>query len=361
MAALSVIDKKRTSNKTNKVCGIIRNHISSGKYSRQLPGVTLLAKELGVNPLTVNKAFEQLENEGLVERISRKGTFIKGKKRIGFVILTSSSPDKRANERVPDILSGVLEGMHDSILDHSYTMLTHTVSKNDYKVIDQISSEVDGLIVYSAMYDQKDFVGLKDNIWIKIMGTADAPKDANHITYNNDEIGILAAEYLLKQECEKFYYFGGLNQLFRPRYENFCNRLSEASQVGDIIELDYAKLKLDVVMPLAKKRFEEIFSDKKSKIGLFLSSSSYAPLTYQLLYSMGITPMVDVEIITCENMRPILDTMMPQPAIIDLQMKKIGYQAVESLVKFPKHQNNSKYEKIIFSPEIIESNYNINN
>lgn len=362
MTATATLSKRKRVSKSETICNKIKAGIASGKYAKQLPGVTVLAKELSVNPLTVNKAFEMLENQGLVERISRKGTFIKGKKRIGLVIYKDTTPGETETvHEIPPMLGGVIEGMHEGITQLSYTMLSHTLCDSDTKGMEQVLDEVDGLVVFSTKREHDDFKAFKNIPWIKIMGTVDDPNDANHVTYDNDEIGVMAAEYLMNKNCERFYYFGGLNKLFSPRYENFNKTLSKHNKKGDIIELDYAKLKLDVLAPLAKKRFEEIFSGNHPRTGLFLSSSSYLSLTYQLLYSMGIIPMTDVEIITCENMRQVLDGILPQPAVIDLRMKEIGKRGVEMLIDLAQgSQKNDAYAKTIFTPKLIESPYNNN-
>ena len=41
-----------------------------------LPSVRTLARELGVNPNTVQKAYQEMEREGIVYSISGKGSFI---------------------------------------------------------------------------------------------------------------------------------------------------------------------------------------------------------------------------------------------------------------------------------------------
>ena len=46
------------------------------KENEQLPSVRSLAKEIGVNPNTVAKAYQELERQGVIETIRAKGTFI---------------------------------------------------------------------------------------------------------------------------------------------------------------------------------------------------------------------------------------------------------------------------------------------
>lgn len=58
--------------------------INSGKYAENesLPSERVLSIEFGVSRMTARKAVDQLEKEGYVERIARKGTFVKSKKLI---------------------------------------------------------------------------------------------------------------------------------------------------------------------------------------------------------------------------------------------------------------------------------------
>lgn len=67
--------------------------------------------------------------------------------------------------------------------------------------------------------------------------------------------------------------------------------------------------------------------------------------------------MKDVEIITCENIPQLLYGLLPQPAVIDLRMQEIGRRGVEMLVDLQKNSKNANsgvYEKMIFSPKLIE-------
>lgn len=54
------------------------------------------ALNLGINPNTVKKAYNELENEGIIYTISTKGTFIYED--------TSKASSKRINEYMDDIL-----------------------------------------------------------------------------------------------------------------------------------------------------------------------------------------------------------------------------------------------------------------
>lgn len=59
----------------------IERYVALGvlKPKEQIPSIRELAGQLGVNPNTVKKAYDILENQGIITTISTKGTFIKDK------------------------------------------------------------------------------------------------------------------------------------------------------------------------------------------------------------------------------------------------------------------------------------------
>jgi len=58
----------------------IKKHITLGILSvgEKLPSVRMLAKDLGINPNTVDRAYNLLESEGLITILPQKGAFISG-------------------------------------------------------------------------------------------------------------------------------------------------------------------------------------------------------------------------------------------------------------------------------------------
>ena len=60
------------------VAGIISGELQDGQH---LPSVRRLAVEYGVNPATVKKAYDQLQEDGLVRTAARSGTVITRPKR----------------------------------------------------------------------------------------------------------------------------------------------------------------------------------------------------------------------------------------------------------------------------------------
>lgn len=55
-----------------------KKYISLGilKYGEKLPSVRSLASELGINPNTVNKSYQLLEQEGYIKTYPKKGAYV---------------------------------------------------------------------------------------------------------------------------------------------------------------------------------------------------------------------------------------------------------------------------------------------
>lgn len=65
--------------------------------------------------------------------------------------------------------------------------------------------------------------------------------------------------------------------------------------------------------------------------GLFITADILAPSTYRAMKQIGVKPGVDLAVITCNNERPYLMDLDPQPAVIDIHAEFIGAEAVKLL------------------------------
>ncbi len=61
-----------------QVMGQIRYSVATGASApgSQIPSVRALAEQLGVNPMTIMKAYTELEREGLLQTLRGQGTFV---------------------------------------------------------------------------------------------------------------------------------------------------------------------------------------------------------------------------------------------------------------------------------------------
>lgn len=67
--------------------------------NEKLPSVRSLAREIGINPNTVQKAYQELEREGLIYTVSGKGSFISSDEKVRPQIQKKSLEEVTASAR----------------------------------------------------------------------------------------------------------------------------------------------------------------------------------------------------------------------------------------------------------------------
>ncbi|WP_264229814.1 GntR family transcriptional regulator [Acholeplasma laidlawii] len=104
----------------------IKNHyetlIKTGvfKTGDMLPSLRTVAGELGVNPNTVEKAYQELMKDGLIEIIPKKGAFVKGfiynpseKLEAQLKVLISELKNFKTKKEIIKLINELLEESHD--------------------------------------------------------------------------------------------------------------------------------------------------------------------------------------------------------------------------------------------------------
>ncbi len=351
----TVKTRQRTSKKQNLVRRWIVEKIDRGIYTGKLPGVTKLAEELEVNPLTVSRALDTLYKEGIVDKKSRVGTFVMNKKRLALLAFEAKGElNNDHGFNVPSIYHAMLDGLETATGRHQISVMPYSTRVNDTDFINFIKREVDGVLVLLGGATEAEVEAALSGIpWVKIMGEASYPVRANVVSYDNKVIGSIAADWLVAHDCDEYYYFGGNTKpLFKERLNMFQARMQTHGKAGCHLDIDIAVYKLEELLKLARTEFEKIIVPGK-KIGLFLSADIYCVPIYQLLYSMGHTPGQDIPIISCNNNKLALRGLYPPPAVIDIRMTDIGSRAVDLLMSMINDKKSYRGEHIVLTPQIV--------
>jgi DNA-binding LacI/PurR family transcriptional regulator len=97
---------------------------------------------------------------------------------------------------------------------------------------------------------------------------------------------------------------------------------------------------------------DRLLSGTPRPTGLFLSSDILVAPIYLLLLERGIQPGKDIQIVSCNNERPLLNGLHPRPAVIDTQSAEIGRAATERLLWRMNHPN-SPIVDILIQPVLV--------
>lgn len=100
----------------------IKHQINTGSLKPQeaLPSVRALAKELDISALTVKKAYDFLEKEGITTTVHGKGTYINLED-------TAALTDAQKKEVAEKFAQAVAKGRHYEMTDKELIALLHTV------------------------------------------------------------------------------------------------------------------------------------------------------------------------------------------------------------------------------------------
>ncbi len=332
--------------------------IRSGLLTGKLPGVVKLAAEYKVNPLTICKALDTLEDFGLIERRSRIGTFVKHKKRIGVFFLTrrgQPNPEPpRRRPQLPMLYNIVSDGIASVVAAREFSMLVQAVNPDHSEYLTYLKSEVDGAVILHAgdQVSEKDSLLFQDIPFVRAMGQPIPGFDHTHISYNNQATGRLAADYLRQQGCQTAIYVGGFNlQIGIERFESF------RANLGDLrlepFHLDLAVVTVPEFLEQGNRLLPEILDrNRDRKIGVFLTGDVYISPFYQLLRRFGLEPMSDIPVISCDNNFYALQGVHPLPAEIDIKAYEIGRLSAEILIK-QLENTPAPSGKILLEPEIL--------
>lgn len=73
---LLMIDRDAAAFEFEQLAAILKDRIEAGKYDSRLPPITALEAEFGLSSMTVRRALELLEGQGLIIRRPGRGTFL---------------------------------------------------------------------------------------------------------------------------------------------------------------------------------------------------------------------------------------------------------------------------------------------
>ena len=87
--------------------------------------------------------------------------------------------------------------------------------------------------------------------------------------------------------------------------------------------------------------------------GLFVPTDSIAAAVYPMLAERDIQPGRDIAVVSCNNEDPILASMRPRPATIDLGFEDIGRRAVRRLLGRIRHPD-ARPERVLVAPKLVQ-------
>ncbi len=306
------------------VAAELRNRILSGELTGALPGVQLLAKELNVNFMTVDKALNLLAEEGHVHRVPRKGTFVSKLRTIALVMQKLDS----SIYHIP-IYMQLTTRLQEALSKRHCALVLFDLSTADEHQAVMLARRVDALVVVGG--DQQLPEALRKLPAVSLLGPAGQAAAIDQFTYDSELVGKIAADYLSAQNCRQMIYLslkrGPATAL---RQDAFLKRAGELGVAAKAFhDLDDSSDFFGAVWTLLQKweasRFEAT--------GIFASNDQTAMIATNYLLLNGKRPNRDCFVIGCNNSG---DNSLPpelRPASIDLNMTSMINAAANRLFR----------------------------
>ena len=225
--------------KSKQFADFLRNKILKGNFKEgdKFPSVTELAREFGISRTTVDKVVSMLVAEGLLHRISGKGTFMqpKGrtrKNRIAVIVSHSDNP----------YYSKIIRGVTDTAREKGYHLiLCNSEGKINKEKLDikGIMAEADGVLLCSAL-DKEGGSPTAEKLLVEgfpfvLISHLISSKNIHKMHYviaDGQKGGYLATKHLIGLGRQKVAFFTHKNCLhdisFESRFSGYKEALFEA-------------------------------------------------------------------------------------------------------------------------------------
>ena len=188
---------------------------------------------------------------------------------------------------------------------------------------------------------------------------------ADHVSPDNDAVGLVAAEYLIKhghrlaafmndqpkhpgfeERGWSFERHAKARGLEVQMYISKPNAHQEAAGAEDPWGLAYGSQQVHLA--------DQLLNVNPRPTGLFVPTDEQTLRLYPLLKERGLRLGEDVEVVSCDNQDFWLHQLEPRPVSIDLNFEMIGRRAVEQLLLRISHPEQPSGTRILIPAQLDE-------
>ena len=318
--------------KSADVATIVRQRIDKGIYDHQLPGMALLAEEMGLNERTVMRGVAILEDEGLVTRKRGRGTFITRLKRershtIGAVFGGTTAPlgaqlAAGMQTAAGEARQGLTQSGYGGAVDTQLSRIRDLVER----------SRVDGLVLWlRGLAVQREAIGYlrKQNIPFVLVPDYDPETHRGVHTVSGADAGATAdvITHLLGQGHREIGFAGdfddgGASLYHQHRYEQYCRSLN----IAGLTKRDGLRIGDSQSAPETNR---ELVAALREVSAIFCETDRVAALVHRVCIREGIRVPHDLAIVGFDNsdIARWLDLTS-----VEQHFEAIGRKAVEVLL-----------------------------
>jgi DNA-binding LacI/PurR family transcriptional regulator len=258
------------------------------------------------------------------------------------------------------VYSEVMHGIEMAAREAQASVLLHHAPDEATWNPEQLSGNVDGLVLFGGHPTRERLGSLNSLPCVQVMRSPSPIGWCDHITYKSESIGYLAAEYLLREGHRHTACLSqGDKSPWTLRQASFVAAIQGAEGTVQLLNgvgaVQLLENEQTTDRALLARLVEESLAATPRPTGLFLSSDILVAPIYLLLLERGIQPGRDIQIVSCNNERPLLNGLHPRPAVIDTQSLEVGRAAAQRLL-WRMNNPTAPIADILIQPVLVEPN-----
>ena len=359
----------RPPEKTLKLYQSLKSDILNGRLEigSQLPSEDVFAQQLGVGRITLRNALVKLENDGLIDRLKRKGTFVRGdrsrsdgEKVISLLVPYPKYMTENQQSNIFRMFSlffyGAVRGAAEKGFRLEPLVFSRTNSNQDidFQALNHINCN-SRILVYNYWYHTAfDFFrerNAKVGIYLDFALPSALDKYCSSwITarYNTISTYNESLKLLHDRNCRKILHITWRSDVKTPeRTITEKSIIEEIAQKNDIEIINYC---FDILPDMANakvyiEKIRELYKTHKFDGIITIGLPQYLTLYGNLYDTLGIPH--DVKILLFKDYSNYYLNTSPQISMFDIDMEHIGYELAGRLA-----DADYKPCQILYKPEL---------
>ena len=253
----------------------------------------------------------------------------------------------------------VIRGVEEAVSDADMSLVLRHLPLNPVGRGSLFQQRVDGIILFGAISDPDLIEQIGPLPCVEIMGHEKGSVPWDHLTYANHPIGRIAAEYLRGRGHTRTaaISFNPDGRIFKERVDVFRTTWkevggSDCAMLNDPLLLREAMDTERIDPDRLRQGLDHLLSSGRRPTALFLVADMLAAPVQNELMRRNLVPGRDIEIVSCNNERLLLDPLHPRPATVDIHAEKIGRRAVAHLLWRMEHPLEPR-QNLVIEPELV--------
>jgi LacI family transcriptional regulator len=293
-------------------------------------------KQVSVSPEKARRIHEAMVKLNYTPSVSRPGPKTADRRAIrtgNVTFLSLGDLDPTAMFRMP-VFPSLLGGIQQALAEHGLNLALEHYNGSMPRTISR--NRTDGVLIFGALRPMpkklREALLNVPSVWV-MRAHSDERNEFDHVFYDNDAVGPLAARYLLERGHRRLAFINPLitHTAFPARRDTFAQAVEQSGAQVTVWEVTEEEAERSVAQGI-ERIAQEIAASPERPTGVFVPADDYLVSVFHALRVFGLKPQRDIDLIGCNNDQPSLAKMHPRPATIDINVSAVGRRAVEQLL-----------------------------